>query len=78
MQLFSFKDGISYISSWAVFGIVIVLAGNIYGCLRNERKVYYPLQDLSTVKGLFLFFLLIGLTVGLAYTGANPFIYAAF
>ena len=78
MQLIGFREGISYMNTWAFFGIAIVLAGNVYGCLRNERKVYYPLQDLYTVKGLFLFFLLVGLTVGLAYTGANPFIYAAF
>ena len=76
--LFSFRKGMDFISSWAIFGIVLTLAANIYAYLKNNKNAYYPIFDLNTVQGLFLFFLLIGLTIGLAYVGNNPFIYAAF
>ena len=33
---------------------------------------------LNTIPGLTLFFLFVGLTLGLAYTGENPFIYFQF
>ena len=76
--LISFRGGIDYYSSWAVFGIAVTFVCTAIAYVRNDKNAYYPLVDLNTVTGLFLFFLLIGLIVGLAYTGANPFIYAAF
>lgn len=76
--LFSFRKGIDFISSWAIFGIALTLISNIFAYFKNNKNAYYPNLDLNTIKGLFLFFLLIGLTIGLAYTGNNPFIYAAF
>ena len=41
-------------------------------------NAYYFRHDLSTVKGLFLFFLEIMAVIGLAYTGGSPFIYFQF
>ena len=72
-----FKPGISYISTWAVFGIIVLILDIILS-VKNNKEEYYPIQDLSTIKGLVIFFLIIGLTLGLGYTGANPFVYSSF
>ena len=39
---------------------------------------FYPQLNLNTIPGLLVFFLFVGLTLGLAYTGENPFIYFQF
>ena len=72
-----FKPGISYISTWAIFGIIVLILDIILS-VKNNKEEYYPIQDLSTIKGLVIFFLIIGLTLGLGYTGANPFVYSNF
>ena len=72
-----FKTGISYISTWALFGIFVVILDIILS-IKNNKEEYYPIQDLTTIKGLVIFFLIIGLTLGLGYTGANPFVYSNF
>lgn len=72
-----FKTGISYISTWALFGIFVVILDIILS-IKNNKEEYYPIQDLTTIKGLVIFFLIIGLTLGLGYTGANPFVYSSF
>lgn len=72
-----FKPGISYISTWAIFGIIVLILDIILS-IKNNKEEYYPIQDLGTIKGLVIFFLIIGLTLGLGYTGANPFIYSSF
>ena len=38
----------------------------------------YAAGTLNTIPGLLVFFLFVGLTLGLAYTGENPFIYFQF
>lgn len=72
-----FKPGISYINTWALFGIFVVILDIILS-IKNNKEEYYPIQDLTTIMGLVIFFLLIGLTLGLGYTGANPFVYSNF
>ena len=72
-----FKPGVSYISTWAIFGILVVIL-DAFLSIKNNKEEYYPIQDLTTIKGLVIFFLLIGLTLGLGYTGANPFVYSNF
>ena len=72
-----FKTGISYISTLALFGIFVVILDIILS-IKNNKEEYYPIQDLTTIKGLVIFFLIIGLTLGLGYTGANPFVYSNF
>lgn len=44
----------------------------------SKLNGYYPIFDLSTLKGLTLFFIFCGLTICLAYTGGSPFIYGKF
>lgn len=44
--------------------------------IRSEG--FYPVFDLTTIKGLTILFLTVGFTLGLAYVGNNPFIYFQF
>lgn len=76
--LFSFREGINFISSWAIVGTVVMVLFTSVAYNKNNKTAFYPMVDLNTVFGLFLFFVFVGLTIGLAYTGSNPFIYAAF
>ena len=39
---------------------------------------YYPILDLTSVRGLTVFFVFLGLILGLAFTGENPFVYFQF
>ncbi len=76
--LFSFRSGVDFISSWAVIGTVITFIYTVVAYNKNDKNAFYPIFNLNSIWGLFLFFVFVGLTVGLAYTGSNPFIYAAF
>lgn len=81
--LFSFRSGISFISSWALIVLAVVLFAYLYVIMGNKKDqtiihAYYPLQDLRTLKGLTIFFALILIILCLGYTGGSPFIYAAF
>ena len=76
--LFSFREGINFISSWTIVGTVVMVLFTSVAYNKNNKTAFYPMVDLNTVFGLFLFFVFVGLTIGLAYTGSNPFIYAAF
>jgi hypothetical protein len=39
---------------------------------------FYPILDLSKFWHLVILFIVIGMIIGLAYTGTNPFIYFQF
>lgn len=45
---------------------------------KRAIRGFYPIMDLSSIKGLTALFITIGLILGLAYTGASPFIYFQF
>ena len=57
---------------------------NIYSVIRCNKKaekrveISYPILNLNTIGGLFLFFVLTGLTIILAYVGQVAFIYGKF
>ncbi len=77
------QNGVVYLSAWALFGLAAVAAGEIAAVVRSEKNGerwngYYPTVKLNTVPGLTVFFLFVGLTLGLGYTGENPFIYFQF
>ena len=57
----------------AIFVIVMVIIYKKY----NSESTYF-IQDLNTVKGLVIVIMLIGIIIGFAYTGFNPFIYSSF
>lgn len=77
-RLFSFNGGVKYIGMWSVIGFIIMFITHMFQRIKNKGESYYYLQDLTTIKGLFIFFVFVGLTFGLAYTGFSPFIYSAF
>lgn len=77
-RLFSFNGGVKYIGMWSVMGFIIMFITHMFQKIKNKGESYYYLQDLTTIKGLFIFFVFVGLTFGLAYTGFSPFIYSAF
>ncbi|MBE7016875.1 MAG: MBOAT family protein [Ruminococcaceae bacterium] len=81
--IFIWQGGTLYISTWCVFGIIVLTAATLAAFIKSRREKqpvtgFYPAADLSTVWGLTLFFVFIGITFGLAYTGSNQFIYFQF
>ena len=84
-QLFVFKVGINHIFTPAIVSI-ICLSIATYIAIKNSPVVngkkqiegMYPIMDLTTIKGMTILFISIGLVLGLAYTGASPFIYFQF
>ena len=81
--VFTWQRGMTHISSWTLFGVLVTAAAMAIACIRSRKlgtkpKGYYPLVSLSSVWGMALFFAAIGLTLVLAYTGETPFIYAQF
>ncbi len=81
--IFTWQSGVIFPSFWAVFGICSLIIGEAAAIIRSKKKGtelcgFYPTVDLGTVKGLLIFFVFAGITIGLACTGANPFIYQQF
>lgn len=79
----TWQNGIFYISSWTVLGIILMVACTGIAMLRSARQGmrptgYYPMVKLTTIPGLVIYFVVLGLALGLAYTGNNPFIYFQF
>ena len=78
--IFTLKDGIRQPYLWSFVGIVTMFIVT-YIVVKKEDYGYYSnylLQDLTTVKGLTLFLVLVGLTIILAYTHSSPFVYLQF
>ena len=67
---------------WTFVSLVFIIAATAAVILKgkNQSKYdgFYPVNNLRTVKGLFILFFTIGLTLGVAYVGDNPFIYFQF
>ncbi len=83
IAMVTWQQGITHISFWAVTAIVLTLAASLCAIIKSRRngssfQGYYPTVALDRVWGLAIFFIFIGLTLGLAYTGESPFIYFQF
>ena len=81
--IFTWQQGLVHISSWALFGLGCLALGELAAIIRSRKRGlpaegFYPLVRLDTISGLTVFFVFTGLTLGLAYTGENPFIYFQF
>ena len=72
------SKGINYIHLNSIVCILICVATMIFSYIKTKSEATYILHDLNTIKGLVFVILLIGIIVGFAYTGSNPFIYASF
>ena len=81
--IFTWQNGILYTSNWLWLGLALTVAFTSVAILKSRKRQqapdgYYPMVKLNTIWGLTILLVMIGLTVGLAYTGGNPFIYFQF
>ncbi len=79
--LFSMRIGVSQPYTWSVFALILLIIMSFLQKKLSLSKNYYcgvPIQDLTTIKGQTIFFLLIGITVILGYVGNTAFIYGNF
>ncbi len=81
--IIGWQDGIIYVSSWTVLGIVCVVVSTLIAWVKSHMKKidvqgFYLLVDLESIFGLVILFLTLGICFALAYTGSNPFIYFQF
>lgn len=91
-RLLGWHDGIVHIYSWSVAAIVIVAAATVMAYIHSRKAIretddteygkrvngYYPIRNLTQYGSLVLFFVEIGLILGLAYVKGSPFIYFQF
>ena len=82
-DIFTLHGGVRFVSFWAVTALILVALASLAAVLRCRRDGtalhgYYPTVDLTSVRGLTVFFFFVGLTLALGYTGQSPFIYFQF
>ena len=83
-KMFIWTPGIVQIFSWTIFALTVMLLTHSVVLIRQRKRDlpkaegYYPLVNLSTIKGQTLFFIFLGLILCLAYANSNPFIYFQF
>ena len=59
-------------------GSMLLVLAMLLSLFPGIMPTAYAEGSLNTIPGLLVFFLFVGLTLGLAYTGENPFIYFQF
>jgi alginate O-acetyltransferase complex protein AlgI len=81
-RMLTLSKGITHIYTWTFisFAFMVICTISAYRQSKFKTKVegYYMLKDLSKISSLVLLFVVIGLMIGLAYTGSSPFIYFQF
>ena len=75
--------GMNQIYTWSIFAYIVLIVATILAYRHshsNYREIqgYYPIHDLSTIKGMTFFFVLCGLTIIMGYFGETYFIYGQF
>ena len=75
--------GVHQMYSWSIIGIVITVISYFYAYQKSRKNEiicsgYYWKFDLNKIWSLTCFFIIIGLILGIAYVGQNPFIYFQF
>jgi alginate O-acetyltransferase complex protein AlgI len=89
MRIVTWQDGIIQIYVWLIVAILLVVAATVFAIIKNRLPLYsndksaeingfYPMLNLMKFWHLVVFFIAIGIVIGLAYTGSNPFIYFQF
>ncbi len=82
--IFTLQDGIRQPFFWSFAAIVILIVSELAALLVSNRersdtvRGFIPLMNLNTVTGLTVYFVFVGLILGLAFTGENPFVYFQF
>ena len=83
-RMFLWQSGITHIHSWTVFAIAVMVISHLVAWIRSKKQGaptvngFYPILDLNKLWALVLVFFVFLLTMALAYTNANPFIYFQF
>ncbi len=79
--IFTMQIGIVQPYTWSMLGLVLLVIMSFFQRKISQSHNCYcgiPIQDLTTIKGQTLFFVLCGLTIILAYVGNTAFIYGNF
>ena len=78
------QNGIVQPFAWTFAAIAVLLAATLYAARKAKRSgetwigSCYPMLDLTTIKGLTIFFIELGAILGLTFTGEQPFVYFQF
>jgi alginate O-acetyltransferase complex protein AlgI len=82
--MFTYHEGITQPYTWSFFAVLVLLAATVMANKRSrdigerETNGYYLIQDLSTVRGLTIFFVICGLSIIMGYFGETYFVYGQF
>lgn len=79
--ILTLQNGIKQPFFWSFVAVVILIVSEIVATIRAKRDSvtgFTPIMNLSTVTGLTAFFVFVGIILGLAFTGENPFVYFQF
>ena len=82
--IFTLQKGIKQPFVWSFVAMMLLLIFTIGAVIKsrknNEKQIegYYPIVNLDTVWGLTVFLVVLGLILGLAFTGEQPFVYFQF
>lgn len=83
-RMFTVNAGIEQPYTWSFIAAAVLLAATLAACRRAKKQGlsavegYYPLVDLSTFRGLTVFFTACGLTLMFSSFGETYFIYGRF
>ena len=83
-QCLVWNSGVEHLYFWSFVALISLVIATGIAMLRSFRtgeKVCngcYIVMNLNTVGALVVFFVVIGITIGIAYTGSNPFVYFQF
>jgi alginate O-acetyltransferase complex protein AlgI len=87
--MITWQDGIIQIYVWVIVAIPLIFITTLSALIKHRLRIhgsdksttidgFYPILDLSRFWHLVILFIVIGMIIGLAYTGTNPFIYFQF
>lgn len=82
--IITLQNGITQPFLWSFAAIFILITCEITAIFRSKHKGFHeirgfcPVMNLITISGLTVFFVFIGIILGLAFTGENPFVYFQF
>ena len=82
-RIFTLQNGITQPFMWTFVALFVLIIAEIAAVIKakksnSEVKGFYPIFNLSTITGMTIFFTFVGLILGLAFTGENPFVYFQF
>ena len=77
-SVITMQQGVNYFYVWTIpYGIAVAIA-TVYGCKKNAGHGFYPVMEGTNFWQQVLFWVIVLLTIGLAYMGNMAFIYNSF